>query len=297
MRKSFRRAFTLVELLVVISIIALLISLLLPALQSARAAAEVTECQSTIKQICVGLILYEQDFGMFPVTVANRPSDSHGGAVNMQAVGDPNNTVWGAPNCNSYHGFFINPYCNLPATNQDGANGTEMFQMFKCPSDEGRFDNPYMPGCVAPWGNVPWTRFEWLGTSYQWNGMVHSYRALAPYPPPLPAPLTFSDGVTTDRPEFWSQGMFWRGSHEIREPERHVLAGDPPIYANYQELLDRGWAQCHDYMYNNHGPSEPMINNGFLDGHVKFMLTLDYPNHFVAPQYTFMPDGYDGKFK
>jgi prepilin-type N-terminal cleavage/methylation domain-containing protein len=296
MRKPFRRAFTLVELLVVISIIALLISLLLPALQKARDSAEVSECQSTVKQICVALMLYEQDFGMFPVTVANRNHNSHGWAVNKQAVGNPNNTYWGGGgNANTDAGYFINPYCNLPATHNNGTNPPEMFQMFKCPSDQGRFDNPYMPGCNPPWGDIPWTAFEWQGTSYEWNGMVQTYRNAI-----FREPLTFANGVVTASPSYWSQGMFWRGAHEVRDPSRQILAGDPPQYPNYQELEVRGWAGCHDYMYNNHGPYEPVMNNGFLDGHVKFMHMKSYSvdgDHFVNADYTFMPDGYDGRLK
>ena len=66
-----RRGLTIVELLVVLSILGLLMALLLPAVQSVRATARVTQCQSNLKQIGVAVFNYESAFGMLPPGATN----------------------------------------------------------------------------------------------------------------------------------------------------------------------------------------------------------------------------------
>jgi prepilin-type processing-associated H-X9-DG protein len=68
-------AFTLIELLVVISITALLIALLVPSLQNSRQQANAALCGSNIKQLILGLTMYETENGSFPYSFDNTPMD------------------------------------------------------------------------------------------------------------------------------------------------------------------------------------------------------------------------------
>ena len=61
-----RSCFTLVELLVVIAILALLIAILLPSLQNSRLHAKAVLCGSNIKQLVLGLAIYETENQTFP---------------------------------------------------------------------------------------------------------------------------------------------------------------------------------------------------------------------------------------
>ena len=61
-RRTNRQGFTLIELLVVIAIISILASILFPVFARAREKGRQTACVSNIRQICVAISMYEQDY-------------------------------------------------------------------------------------------------------------------------------------------------------------------------------------------------------------------------------------------
>jgi prepilin-type N-terminal cleavage/methylation domain-containing protein/prepilin-type processing-associated H-X9-DG protein len=57
-----RKGFTLIELLVVIAIIAILAAILFPVFARAREKARQSSCQSNLKQLGLGMLMYAQDY-------------------------------------------------------------------------------------------------------------------------------------------------------------------------------------------------------------------------------------------
>ena len=86
-----RRAFTLIELLVVIGIIALLAAILVPVLMYSRENAKAVLCGSNIKQLVLGLTLYESENGAFPCSfnldIAYPPTGGYAGKIMYDKAG------------------------------------------------------------------------------------------------------------------------------------------------------------------------------------------------------------------
>ena len=123
------RGFTLIELLVVIAIISLLAAMLLPTLNRAKLATDTTVCRNNLRQIQLGIILYVQDYGVYPHESTF--------STNLQPFV---HVAWPEQNYSIKAGGYIGTYLGP-------RNG-----VYVCPSynrGRGRFDLSAMPPVIA----------------------------------------------------------------------------------------------------------------------------------------------------
>jgi prepilin-type processing-associated H-X9-DG protein/prepilin-type N-terminal cleavage/methylation domain-containing protein len=178
--RSIRRrrfgAFTLVELLVVMGIIAILVGILLPALNKARAQANQIRCESNMRQLGSGYLLYANDFkGYLPWT---GHSD---GYVQGKPVGP-----WDCPafwanaataeiGKSSYYQLQILAGCKFPTSISSDilSGGTVPLanyssnNVFVCPAAgqaSSSFDTVASDGTFEMWGNPAGSEPEYMAT-------------------------------------------------------------------------------------------------------------------------------------
>lgn len=149
------RGFTLVDVLVSITVIAVLIGLLIPSLAGVNEAARRVVCQSNVRQIGLGLIMYTNDYkGYLPSSrfVSNNTSRSGGSPEKMITLRvDPTEASGGGGAWDGLGLLFATSY--LPAP-----------KIFYCPSHRGM--NPYSAYALA-WSS---TSGEEIVCNYHYRG-------------------------------------------------------------------------------------------------------------------------------
>jgi prepilin-type N-terminal cleavage/methylation domain-containing protein/prepilin-type processing-associated H-X9-DG protein len=145
-----KRGFTLIELLVVIAIIAILAAILFPVFARAREKARQASCQSNLKQLMLGMLMYAQDY--------DGRWNRHGGTQG-----------WASWTANMYPYLKNDQIFRCPSADT-GTYGTSCehcsvvhadlgIRFFACDYTYNRVRHPVTSAVEGPWGTKE-TRFE-----------------------------------------------------------------------------------------------------------------------------------------
>ena len=185
-----RPGWTLVELLIVIVIIAILMSFLLVTVQMAMESANLSKCQSNLRQIGKAIAQFSnQNSGYLPTNGGPQPGDISTGAAGTWGVANNTKAPRDQSACWAYQ---LLPFLGLAANQQSVSPGNMVGHyeapapIYMCPT-RGRYQVQWAPATDAISGQTQNTggRNPWCKTDYaaNWWLFVNRYpsQAYDPY--------------------------------------------------------------------------------------------------------------------
>jgi type II secretory pathway pseudopilin PulG len=269
-----------VELLVVISIIGILIALLLPAVQAAREAARIAQCQNNVKQLALGCLHHESVTKRFPT-----------GGWGFAYTGDPDRgNDWRQPGGWIYN---ILPFVEQQALHDRGAGQ-------KLGSNQKLFAGTEMVSTPITYLNCPTRRraivYPWA-SSYSWYGF--SSNLLSPLSPEWPHPLVARSDYAACVGDYWTMPQWpnpvqssFSGPSAALNSEGGYLYIDPPTGHDAQTVmrtaaLGTAWPQGYPGPAGANGVSFALSMIKASD------VTDGLSNTFLVGEKNLCPDNYE----
>ena len=168
--KSFKKGFTLVELLLVISIIGILATMMLTTLSSSREKAKIVKVQSELKQIYIAMAFFDDDNEKWPGHKASYAKECNEDDNEICAISD--GCAFGL---------------NAPEAGLTQTDGTY-------PNWRGPYYMPEVP--IDPWGNEYFLDTDYF-TDLKGNGVIECYVVIGSFGPNGTG-LIFQDGGAGD---------------------------------------------------------------------------------------------------
>jgi prepilin-type N-terminal cleavage/methylation domain-containing protein/prepilin-type processing-associated H-X9-DG protein len=284
---SIRRAFTLVELLVVIGIIAVLIAILLPVLSRSRASANAVKCLSNLRQIGVGLVMYNTENKGYIIPAYNLPP-LPGSATNV--TGGPAQPLDGwacildrdgmvqSPQQDTNTAFFCPDTLDIEGM-KDGQTGTDPGK------PRGWTDWPMIfttvGGDSAPKvaTTIPDAGFTKIIRVSYW---LNAYNPIGSAPADIPSAdlfYTASPGLGPD-----AKGVYipLHRTSQIRHSSELIVAADG-VYMGRQSVNHLGDANSRiGYRHPGAGKPNGCANAVYADGHAGRLESNEFPRALSA---------------
>jgi prepilin-type N-terminal cleavage/methylation domain-containing protein len=228
---NFKRAFTLVEMLVVIAIIAILAALLLPVFSSTKKKAAQTYCLNNLKQLGTGMMVYEDG-----------NNDAFPGIASEEGGFNAMDWIYWRTNAVLYPPFEKSPIVNMLAN----ANRN----LFRCPSDLSNADRL--------------AQADAMDGPYLYSYSMTGY-GVGDYPNLDPAVnLGMSSVFTSDLTYIFKQSS-------IKNPVLKIMLAEEPGSSSENPegtavINDGRWEPGNDPLTNRHHGNADVI---FADGHAQ----------------------------